>query len=181
MSDYFLGEIRIFAGSFAPRGWHFCDGSLQSIASNSALYALLGTAYGGDGVNTFALPDLRGRVPVHQGTGPGLTARVMGQKAGQETVALTAAELPAHTHAAFASTTPATLAGPANAVAGTVNPTATSYSFYVNTVGTSAVTLTPLAATSVTSAGNGQPHDNLMPTVTLSYIIALDGIFPSRN
>ena len=181
MSDPFLGEIRIFAGNFAPRGWQFCDGTLLSIAQDSALYALLGTTYGGDGVTTFGVPDLRGRVPVHQGTGPGLTTRVIGQKLGQETVTLTAAELPAHTHAAYASTTPATLDGPANAVAGTVNPTASQYSFYVNTVGTSTATLAPLAATSVTSAGNSEPHDNLMPTTTLSYIISREGIFPSRN
>src|SRR5262245_29652358 len=110
--DNYLGEIRLFAGNFAPRGWRFCDGGLLPIAENDALFNLLGTTYGGDGVSTFALPDLRGRVAIGQGTGPGLTNRPLGEPGGTESVTLVLGQCPAHTHQLFATNAPATTASP---------------------------------------------------------------------
>ena len=157
MTDYFIGEIRLFAGNFAPNGWAFCDGQTMPISQNTALFSLFGTTYGGDGKSTFALPDLRDRVPVHVGQGPGLTERDQGDTGGAATVALTGAQLPAHTHPAFTrqpSTTTATGSVPA-------------------AHGRYAAAPAPIAA--------GAPHDNRPPYLGLSYIIALQGIFPSRS
>ena len=171
MADPFIGEIRMFAGNFAPVGWAFCDGQLQSIANNTALFALIGTYYGGDGVNTFALPDLRGRVPIAQGTGAVLTARVIGERVGTETVTLTSAQMPAHTHTQIASSSPAsTSAGPSGMPA-----TPASAAIY------GATPNTDFAAAAVAGAGGGQPHDNMAPFTALNFIIALYGIFPTRN
>jgi microcystin-dependent protein len=171
MADPFIGEIRMFGGNFAPRGWATCDGQLLSIALNNALFALLGTTYGGDGQSTFALPDLRGRVPIHQGQGPGLTPRVIGEQAGSENVTLLTSQMPAHRHPT-AATGAATLGNPGGNLAGTSSTTA----FYVDTPPTLAMSPDTQA-----SKGGSQPHPNLMPYQCVNFIIALEGIFPSRN
>jgi microcystin-dependent protein len=172
MSDPFIGEVRLFAGNFAPQGWALCQGQLVAIAENTALFTLIGTTYGGDGQNTFALPDLRGRVPIHQGQGGGLSSRVMGQLGGAETVTLAAAQMPAHSHPLVASSGPAQAASvPSGSV-----PAATSISLY----GTSAPSL-PMAGNAVASTGGSQPHENMAPFVAMNYIISLFGIYPSQN
>jgi len=171
MSNPYVGEIRLFAGTFAPLGWELCQGQLLSIAQNDVLFALIGTTYGGDGQNTFALPDMRGRVPVHQGTGPGLSTRVIGQQGGSERVTLTAGQLPAHSHPLSATTaTASSAAGPSGGVLAT-----SSVALY----GTGAPA-SPLAAAAITAAGGNQPHENMAPYLGLNYIISLFGIFPSQ-
>ena len=172
MSDPYLGEIKLFAGNFAPRGFAFCDGQLLAISQNDALFSLLGTIYGGDGRTTFALPDMRGRIPLHFGTGPGLSERRIGAKVGTETETLTAAQLPAHTHAFNASTTTATLGDPAAHVVGDTGADA----LYVE--GSSNV---PMSSAAVSSVGGNQSHNNMMPFQGIYFIIALTGIYPSRN
>jgi microcystin-dependent protein len=177
MSNPYLGEIRPFAGNFAPRTWAFCAGQLLSIAQNNALYALLGTTYGGDGITTFGLPDLRGRVALSQGQGPGLTNRVLGEKAGTETVTLTINSMPAHTHTAVASAAEVTSPAVSNMV-----PAAPKNGgkFYLPTnVGTQ--NAVQLDAATIGTSGGSQPHDNIMPILAIDYIIALEGIFPSQN
>jgi microcystin-dependent protein len=168
--DPFIGEIRLFAGSFAPRDWVFCDGQLMQVAQNTALFSILGTTYGGDGRTTFALPDLRGRVPVHPGTGPGLTTRQLGQKAGAETAGLTIDQMPAHGHRVTASDTRGDSADPANNV-----PAGDPDMPYI------ASGATAMAADMVQQAGGGQDHANMQPFLGLNYIIALVGIYPSRS
>ena len=171
MATPFIGTITMFGGNFAPRNYAFCDGSLQSIAQNSALFALIGTIYGGDGQNTFALPDLRGRAPIHQGNLAGGGNYVIGQVLGTESVTLTASQMPAHTHTLGANTGPGTGAGPNGAV--WARSTATqNYA----TAGA-----TPMNAAAVTSSGGSQPHENMQPFLAINFIIALFGIFPSRN
>ncbi|MCE1191425.1 MAG: tail fiber protein [Acidovorax sp.] len=172
MSEAFIGEIRLFAGNFAPQHWSFCDGSLLPIAEYDAAYALLGTTYGGDGVTTFAVPDLRGRLPIGVGQGPGLSLRVLGEQVGVEQVTLLANNAPAHTHALAAG-----------AAASNVNPAGlapaavTGFNLYA------ASTTAPqaLAGSTVDVAGGGMPHNNVMPSMPLSFIVCLNGIFPSRN
>lgn len=179
MSDYFIGEIRLFAGSYAPADWNMCDGTLLQIQTYPALYSLIGTTYGGDGVNTFALPDLRGRIPIGQGQGTGLSVRVTGQIGGAEAVPLTAAQAPVHTHAFLTAGTPATTPtmGTSVMMANTASPVA---QYLKGGLGTAAGTaVNPVAAT-ITSNGGGLPHPNMMPTATLTYIIALKGIYPMR-
>ena len=169
MSAPYVGEVRLFAGNFAPSGWAFCDGQLVSIAENETLFNLIGTTYGGDGQTTYALPDLRGRVPVHQG---GPAGYVAGQAGGAETVALTVAQMPSHTHAMRASTTAASTAhGPSEALG-----TSTAMNLYG--AGTPSMAMDPNA---VAPAGGGQPHDNMPPFVALNYIVALFGVYPSQN
>lgn len=176
MSTPFLGEIRMLGFNFAPRGWATCAGQLLAISTNDALYALLGTTYGGDGVTTFGLPDLRGRVPVHVGQGPGLTNRVLGEKGGTESVTLVATQMPLHTHALSATTSAATALTPGP----TLLPGAVSGdTFYVNT--TLGNTMAPMSNQMLTTSGGSQPHENMMPTLTVQYCIALEGIFPSQN
>jgi microcystin-dependent protein len=171
MSNPFVGEIRIFAGNFAPSGWAFCDGRLVPIAENDALFNLIGTIYGGDGQVTFGLPDLRGRVPLHAGSGPGLSTLILGEMAGVENVTLTVSQLPQHSHFAGAATRAGELAQPAGAVPAVLGDVA----------GYGAGANQPMAAAAVQNAGSGQPHDNLPPYICLSFIIALYGIFPPRN
>jgi microcystin-dependent protein len=171
MGTPFLGEIRLFGGNFAPLGYAFCSGQILSISQNDALFALIGTTYGGDGQTTFALPDLRGRIPVHVGQGPGLSSYVLGQSGGAETVTLTTQQLPAHTHAAQAQSAAGNQAAPG----GGVWAASGQNQFSSNA---------PNAAMSnaaIGSAGGSQPHDNAMPYQVISFIIALEGIFPSRN
>ena len=170
MSNPYVGEIRLFAGNFAPNGWALCQGQLVAIAENETLFNLIGTTYGGDGQETFALPDLRGRVPVHQGQGPGLSPRTLGHLGGTETVTLQPGQTPSHTHAARASTAAATLGAPGgNVLAAT---TAASYG--------PGPASTAMAGGAIGSVwGNPQPHENMAPTLTVNYIISLYGIFPS--
>ena len=172
MSDNSVGEIRMFAGNFAPRGWSFCDGQLLDLNQFDALFSLLGTFYGGDGRTTFGLPDLRGRLPIHMGTGPGLTTRPLGQMSGSETASLTTAQLPMHTHKFGAATTEATATNPTDAVIAQGVGT----SFYAE-----AAPDTALASRSLNIAGGNQEHDNLMPALCVNFIIALTGLYPSRT
>jgi len=172
MSEAYLGEIRMFGGNYAPQGWAPCDGRLVSIAENDALYALLGTLYGGDGVTTFGLPDLRGRLPIGMGQGPGLSPRPQGQRTGVENVTLTTAQTPAHTHA-FAAGGASSSASPQ----GLVPSAATGFSFYA-AAPSDATWLNP---GTVQTVGGGQPHDNVMPSLAVGFIIALEGIFPSQG
>ncbi len=179
MSNNFLGEIRPFGGNFAPRTWAFCNGQLLSIAQNNALFALLGTTYGGDGTTTFALPNLQGRLSVHQGQGPGLTNRTLGEVSGSETVTLTINQIPQHNHSLSASTQNASALRPkADNLPGVV--TVTDGNFYTDPLGQPTTPHT-LQANSCTPSGGSQPHDNIMPFLCVSYIIALEGIFPSQN
>jgi len=173
--DNFLGEIRLFAGNFAPSGWAMCDGSIISIANNDALYTLLGTTYGGDGMQTFGLPNLRGRVPLHQGTlstEPGVTYTI-GQTGGTPTVVLTANNLPQHTHTLTISATTGTLADPTGNVLGAA-PDGEQLYF-------AATPATPLDSRMVTPVGNSQPHDNMQPYAVMNYIIATEGIYPPQS
>lgn len=177
MSDPYLGEIRPFAGTYAPRNWRLCDGSIISIADNQALFTLLGTTFGGDGQTTFGLPDLRGRLPVGVGQGRGLTNRFLGQMGGSESVTLTQAQIPGHTHAVVVSGDAAESPQPANQVpAAPVNGGV----FYLPPNIGSQVDA-PLAGDCLTAAGNSQPHENRMPGTAITYIISAAGIFPQRN
>lgn len=179
MATPFLGEIKLFAGNFQIRGWAYCDGRLLSIAQNDALYALLGTTYGGDGQTTFALPNLQSRVALHQGQGPGLTNRVIGEASGAETVTLTQNQLPSHTHTTIATTVQGTASAPANALPATPAGVNTQYLYLSGSA--SGTTNAPPAPQSVSSAGGNQPHDNIAPVLALNYLIALEGVFPSQN
>lgn len=176
MSTPYVGEIRMFGFGRVPNGWFACDGALQSIAEYEVLYTLIGTTYGGDGINTFGVPDLRGRVPLHQGTGPGLSNRVIGQMSGTESVTLIQQQLPQHTHPLMATTAASTT----GAVGNTVLPGAVSgETMYVTDIaGAIAASLAPVALTSI---GGNQPHDNTMPTLTVQYCIAWAGVFPSQG
>ncbi len=172
MSEAYVGEIRMFAGNYAPEGWLPCDGSAQSINTYQALYSLLGTTYGGDGVNNFKLPDLRGRLPIGMGQGTGLTARPLGQQTGTETVTLTVAQTPAHSHG-FAAGGTASAASPQGLVPGTTS----GFNLYA----TSATAGAWLAPGSVTpSDGGAQPHNNVMPSLAISFIICTQGYYPSQ-
>lgn len=173
MSTPYIGEIRLFAGSFAPLGWALCQGQLLAIAENETLFNLIGTTYGGDGEQSFGLPDLRGRVPIHQGAGPGRSPRFIGELGGTEAVTLSDAQLPAHSHTVFATTAPASAtAGPAGGVLATA-----SVPLYGSTV--SGTTLAPAAITP--ASGGNQPHENMAPFLALNYIISLYGIFPQQS
>lgn len=172
MSEGFIGEIRLFAGNFAPRGWALCDGQLLATSSNSDLFSLLGTMYGGDGETTFGLPDLRGRVPMHAGTGPGLSPRSAGQKGGAQTVTLTTNQLPSHTHTMSASTDVANKSSPA----GNVVAQSSTVDLYVEDAPT-----TPLAQNAVSDVGGNQAHPNLQPTQCVHFIISLFGLYPLRS
>ena len=176
MSDAYAGEIRMFGGDYAPPGWHKCDGSLLSVNTYQLLFSLLGTAYGGDGVKTFGIPDLRGRIPVGQGLGPGMTNRVMGQAFGSEDVALTQAQLPAHSHTFAATKAQAVLPSPANAFFGAQTDNDKIY-----TQAKSGNVLAAMAAATVIPEGGSQPHNNRMPSLGITYIICLEGSYPTRN
>lgn len=177
MSTPFVGEIRMLGFGRTPNGWQACDGSLLSIAEFEVLFALLGTTYGGDGQSTFAVPDLRGRLPIHQGQGPGLSPYTIGQVAGAETVTVLQSQMPAHSHAVFATT-----GGASSAVPGTsLLPGAVSGDTLYATDLTGAVAITMSAQSVTQSAGDSQPHQNTMPTLTVQYCIAWAGIFPTQN
>ena len=168
MAEPFVGEIRMFAGNFAPSGWAFCDGQLLAVSGNDSLFALLGTFYGGDGRTTFGLPDLRGRVPLHFGQGPGLSNRTLGTKSGAENATVTVNQLASHSHSWSASTDSAADQDPTSHTTATV----TSPNIYGSG--------TPIAMSpqGTTSTGGGQQHQNLMPTLCVHFIIALFGVFP---
>ncbi|MEZ4523295.1 MAG: tail fiber protein [Thermomicrobiales bacterium] len=172
MSEPFVGEIRMFAGNFAPRGWAFCDGQLLAVSQNDALFSLLGTIYGGDGRTTFGLPDLRGRIPIHAGHGPGLSERRLGSKAGAESVTLTVNQLPSHTHTMRASSQNALQTGGQNNVLG--QPT--SIDIYRVTAPD-----VNLAGSAIANVGGSRSHTNLQPFLCIHFIIALVGIYPSRH
>jgi len=168
MSGPFVGEIRMFAGNFAPAGWAFCNGALIAIDQNPTLFQLIGTTYGGDGQNNFALPNLQSRVPVH--VGPGFA---QGQTGGAETVTLTTSQIPAHSHVPQGDSGVATQASPANNV-WAANNTLTPYT------NTTPPTQT-LAPTAISSSGGSQPHDNMIPFLVVNFIISLFGVFPSQS
>lgn len=175
MSEPFIAEIRIFAGNFAPRGWAFCDGQLLPISNNTALFSLIGTTYGGDGRTTTALPNLQGRAPMHPGRGPGLTARRLGERVGVETVTLTEAQIPSHTHTVRASQA---LGIPNLEPSNTTSIARTQIPAYqTNTSGS----LVDMASQTLSTTGGGQAHDNVQPYLTLNFIIALQGLYPSRS
>jgi microcystin-dependent protein len=179
MSEPFIGEIIMFAGNFAPRGWALCQGQILSIAQNTALFSILGTTYGGNGQTTFALPDLRGRVPLGQGQGPGLSPYVLGQLAGTENTTLLQSQMPAHNHLITANEGNGTAQAPANGfLSAPVVPTQgnAAVSAYRNSSDG-----TTLAPTSLSISGGNQPFSNLQPYLCINFIIALEGIFPSRN
>ena len=207
--DGTLAEIRLFGGNFAPRNWAYCGGQLLSISQNQALFSLLGTTYGGDGRTTFALPDLRGRVAIGEGTGPGLSSRPLGQRSGQETVTLNTLQMPSHFHSATTTVTPVTnptvnikvadqngavAAANGNVLGKKAKEDTTSQTVEVYVDGASAtfndgnelggVEVAPGAAagsTTVNPTGGNQPHNNMQPYLTLHYIICTNGLFPSRS
>ena len=194
--DPFLGQIMMFGGNFAPRGWAYCEGQLLAINQNQALFSILGTTYGGDGRTTFALPDLRGRTPVHTGTGPGLSTYRLGQRGGAETVSLTQSEMPNHTHGATAKTVTqiavsskeATSAAPVTegalaAVSSERGKVSNAEIYNAETPDTVLSANTAASTTTITNlpTGGSQPHPNMQPYLAVHYIIALQGVFPSRN
>jgi len=176
MAEPFIGQIVLFGGNFAPRGWALCNGQLLPISSNSALFSILGTTYGGDGRTSFGLPDLRGRVPMHPGTGPGLSPRTLGQRGGVEDVVLTASQIPEHNHSA-------------NCVTPAGNSNDAVNNFWADDAGVSSgtyhdgagATPVPMNTNAIGNAGGGQPHTNIQPYQCVNYIIALVGLFPSRS
>jgi len=178
-----IGEIRMFAGNFAPRNWAFCQGQIMSIAQNTALFSILGTTYGGNGQTTFALPDLRSRVPVGTGQGPGLSPYQLGQVAGNENTTLTVGNLPAHNHSFSTTATMPCHAGAGNADTPTGNIPAGSASAENYTAASAANgNMAPLTVSGNTGpAGSNQPFNNVQPYLGMNYIICLFGIFPSRN
>lgn len=165
MAQPYVGEIRMFAGNFAPAGWMFCGGQLLPISENETLFQLIGTTYGGDGESTFALPDLRSRIPIHQGNG-----FILAETGGAEEITLTVNQIPAHTHPLLATTAVANQSSPAN----NVLAQSTAADLYIEDTATVA-----LAPASVGSVGGSQPHTNLQPFLCVNYIISLFGIFPS--
>jgi microcystin-dependent protein len=179
MTEPYLGEIRMFGGNFAPRGWVMCDGQLLSIAENDTLYVLLGTTYGGDGQNTFGVPDLRGRVPTHQGSRSG-QSYVIGQLAGSESVTLNPNQLPSHTHPTFAVSVAGAVAVPTAATMisdqGPAGQNISAYAPY-----NAANEQIALSANSTSLAGGNQPHNNMQPYVGVNFILAIAGIFPPQN
>lgn len=176
MSNPFVGEIRLFGFGRVPTGWQACNGSLLSIAEYEILYTLLGTTYGGDGQNTFAVPDLRGRVPLHQGQGPGLSNYVIGQISGTETVTLANTQVPAHSHPVSATSAAAASLSPGN----TFLPGAVSGDVFYATDLTGA-TAAGMSAQSTSATGGSLPHENTMSTLTVQYCIAWSGIFPQQS
>jgi len=174
MATPFIGQITLFAGNFAPRNWALCNGQLLSIAQNTALFSILGTTYGGDGRTTFGLPDLRGRVPIHPGQGPGLSSYQLGQQAGTENVTLLTNQLPAHSHAVNAVANGGNQASPVGNLPA-IESTGTSMD-YSNATATG-----QMSPGMIASAGGNQPVPVVQPYQCINFIIALQGIFPSRN
>jgi microcystin-dependent protein len=172
MANPFLAEIRIFAGNFAPTGWALCNGQLLPISQNTALFSLLGTTYGGDGKSTFALPDLQSSAPMHQGQGAGLSMRYLGEQGGEPAVTLLQSEMPAHAHALNGTNQLQNLPDPAAHAAARANANA-----YVQNPGS----FTQLSPKAIGVTGQGQAHNNMSPYLALTFIIALQGVFPARG
>ncbi len=177
MADPFVAEIRIFPFNFAPRGWAFCDGQILPLSQNTALFSLLGTTYGGNGQSNFALPNLRGRLPMAQGQGPGLSQRWLGEAGGSETVSLQPTQVPAHTHALAAATSASSASPAGTAMAPAFSATNAPVSVYRSGSSNRAA----MAADAVGPAGGGQPHNNMPPYLALNFCIALQGVFPPRS
>ncbi len=179
--DEYIGIIKLFGGNFAPQGWLYCDGSILNISQYSALFALLGTTYGGNGSSTFALPDLRGRAAIGQGQGPGLQNYQLGQVGGQETVTLVAGQLPSHNHMLMGSTSAANTNSPTNAVLAQASATTGGGdSADMNAYLTGSAPNTTMAANAIGVTGGNQPHENRSPYLALGYIICVEGVFPTR-
>lgn len=172
MADPFVAEIRIFSFNFAPRGWAFCNGQILPLSQNTALFSLLGTTYGGNGMSNFALPDLQGNVPMHPGQGPGLSLHDLGETGGSETVTLLESEIPAHSHTLSVAGLNSQSTNPTNTVLGRGNPVK------VYASGGSQVAM---GTNSIAPSGGGSPHNNMMPYLTMSFCIALQGVFPPRS
>jgi microcystin-dependent protein len=170
--DPYIAEIRMFAGNFAPRGWAFCNGQLLPISQYTALFSLVGTTYGGDGRTTFALPDLRGRAPIHAGQGPGLSNRLLGQNGGEETHTLTTNEMPSHTHQLQGDSLVASTDTPINTAPARNAGGIPSYGDSPDVA---------MSSNAIQSTGGGQAHNTMQPYLTINFIIALEGIFPPRN
>ena len=171
MSDPFIGQIAMFAGNFTPRGWQLCNGQLLEIAQNQALFSIIGTTYGGDGRTTFAVPDLRGRVPVHCGQGPGMLARQLGENGGQEAVALTVREIPSHAHTAIASSRKGEELSPEEMVCARATEEIGLYSREPDV---------RMHEETVQPTGGSQPHENMPPYMCINFIIATQGVYPPR-
>lgn len=167
-----LGSIMLFAGTFAPRGWAFCDGQLLPISQNQALFSIIGTVYGGDGRTTFALPDLRGRAPIGPRQGPGLTNRPLGSRSGNESTTLTVGNLPSHTHTLNASSAPGTSSTPNGGVPAVNRDGILHYGSTADAT---------LSSGAISPTGSNQPIDNMPPVLALNYCIAIQGVFPSRS
>ncbi len=175
MSNPFLAEIRIFTGNFAPKGWALCDGQLMSLSQNTALFSLLGTTYGGDGKSNFALPNLQGCAPMQAGQGPGLSLRDLGETAGEQTVTLLQTEMPSHAHGVQCIATGGlSTPGPANTWSGGLKGAPPAFA----ATGVNNVQMNPFA---LSVAGGNQPHNNMHPFLGLTFIIALQGVFPARS
>lgn len=173
MAEPYIGQIMTFAFPFAPRGYALCEGQLLAISTNGALYSLIGTVYGGDGMTSFGLPDMRGRLPMHQGHGPGLSSRPMGAKIGTETVTLTAMNLPHHTHTIGVLGNAATSSNATDKVLAATQTVNNPYKAPpANAV---------MASQTVSSSGGNQPHSNMMPSITINFCIALYGVFPLHS
>ena len=179
MSQPYVGEIRIFGGNFPPAGWAFCDGQLLAIADNDVLFQLIGTTYGGDGQETFGIPDLRGRAPLHMGTGTDGITYTQGQLAGVESVTLSTNQLPQHTHPLLVSGAPGSASTPSGNYLAAEGPAGTTQVYaYVPYTGATQVALNP--ATFMPMGGN-QPHDNMQPYLGINFIIALNGVYPQQS
>jgi microcystin-dependent protein len=176
MADPFVAEIRIFPFNFPPRGWAWCDGQLLPLSQNTALFSLLGTTYGGNGLSNFALPDLQGRAPMHPGQGPGLSLHDLGETGGSETVTLLESEIPAHSHSVMANPSPGTLQAPASDRGFSRSQGGNAY-----VPGSPAPALVSMAPETHAPAGGDQPHNNLQPYLTFYFCIALQGVFPPRG
>jgi len=179
MEPYFIGQILVFAGNFAPRDTAFCHGQLVAIVDNEALFSLIGTYYGGDGQNTFALPDLRGRIPVGPGNGPGLSSMELSQRGGVESVTLAVAQLPSHSHAATATI------GVVSATGNTANPggatIAGATTTYYAPAANATVSMAAISASVQAAGGQNQPFSNVMPSLGINFVIGLYGIYPQRD
>jgi microcystin-dependent protein len=177
MADPFVAEIRIYPFNFAPKGWAFCDGQLLPLSQNTALFSLLGTTYGGDGKSNFALPDMQGNAPMHPGQGPGLSLHDLGETGGSQTVSLLESEIPSHSHGFWVGTqdfADVQVPSPSRILGKSTNAAA-----YVP--GSPTPALTPMSDNALAPAGGDQPHDNMMPYLTLNFCIALQGVFPPRT
>lgn len=176
MSDPYIGEIRMFGGNFAPRGWALCQGQLLGIAQNSALFAILGTSFGGNGTTNFGLPDLQGRVPMNWGQGVGLASRTLGEQGGSETVILQTQQMPAHNHMMMVADAAGDQPSPSgNFIAQTIGGDGSPLNGFTGSGANS--TMNP---SSISVTGNSQPHGNMQPYLAVTFIIALEGIFPPR-